>query len=199
MNRYRALILASVLAWAWSATAETAAHDPRIQVLAEPGLIADFTLPDQDDHPFQFSELLGRDALVFFGFTNCPNICPAAMFKLKLVTESIAKSGQQPPAVVLISVDGERDTPEIMKQYLAGYSDAFIGLTGDPKTVRRIAAEFKAVFFKGLPYDNAGNYQVEHTSLVYLVDSQGKLRASFLDAPVESMAETTRQFYAQAQ
>jgi protein SCO1/2 len=120
------------------------------------------------------------------------------MFKLKLVTESIAKSGQQPPAVVLISVDGDRDTPEIMKQYLAGFSDAFIGLTGDPKRVRKIAAGFKAVFFKGLPYDNAGNYQVEHTSLVYLVDSQGRLRASFLDAPAGSMVETTRHLATQA-
>ena len=89
----------------------------------------------------------------------------------------------------MISVDGERDTPEVMKKYLAGYSDSFIGLTGDPKAVRKIAADFKAVFFKGLPYDNAGNYQVEHTSLIYLVDSQGRLRATFLDAPVESMVD----------
>ena len=115
------------------------------------------------------------------------------MFKLKLLADSIEKSGQKPPVVVLISVDGERDTPELMKEYLAGYSESFIGLTGDPKSVRKIAAEFKAVFFKGLPYDNAGNYQVEHTSLVYLVDSQGRLRATFLDAPVESMAATTWQ------
>ncbi len=98
----------------------------------------------------------------------------------------------------MISVDGERDTPEAMKKYLAGYSETFIGLTGDPKAVRKIAAEFKAVFFKGLPYDNAGNYQVEHTSLIYLVDSQGRLQATFLDAPVESMVATTRQLSTQA-
>lgn len=172
--------------------------DPRIQILADPSAIPDFTLTDKQNHPLRFSELRGRDALVFFGFTHCSSICPAAMFKLKLVAESIAKSGQEPPAVVLISVDGERDTPEVMKKYLAGYSESFIGLTGDPKAVRKIAAEFKAVFFKGLPYDNAGNYQVEHTSLVYLVDSQGRIRATFLDAPVESMVETTRQLAAPA-
>jgi protein SCO1/2 len=115
------------------------------------------------------------------------------MFEMKLVSDALEKSGQKAPAVVLVSVDGERDTPEVMKQYLAAFPESFIGLTGDPKSVRKIAAEFKAVFFKGLPYDNAGNYQVEHTSLIYLVDPEGRLRASFLDAPVESMASSIRQ------
>ena len=86
-----------------------------------------------------------------FGSANCADgmrscsldsriarsICPAAMFKMKLLTESIEKSGQKPPAVVLISVDGERDTPEVMKKYLAGYSESFIGLTGDPRPCGR--------------------------------------------------------------
>jgi protein SCO1 len=94
---------------------------------------------------------------------------------------------------VLISIDGDRDSPELLKTYLAGYSRSFIGLTGDPKAVRKIAAGFKAVFFKGLPYDDDGNYQVEHTSMIYLVDGEGRLRATFLDASVEAMAKTTRE------
>ena len=188
-----ALVGALALAWALGAVAAEPVRDTRVQVAAVPVAIADFTLTNQDSHAFRFSDLRGRDALVFFGFTHCPSICPAAMFKLKLLSDSIEKAGQTPPVVVMISVDGERDTPELIKEYLGGYSGSFVGLTGDPKAVRKIAAEFKAVFFKGLPYDNAGNYQVEHTSLVYLVDSQGRLRATFLDAPVESMAATTRQ------
>jgi len=169
------------------------AQDPRIQVSADPQHIADFTVTDQDGRPMRFSALRGRNALVFFGFTHCPNICPTAMFTMKSLADSIEESGEEPPAVVVISIDGERDTPEVLKNYLAGYSQSFVGLTGDPKAVRKIAAEFRAVFFKGLPYDNSGNYQVEHTSMIYLVDGEGRLRATFLDAPVEAMAAAARQ------
>ena len=180
--------LAAVLAWSGAKAA-----DPRVEVLVEPQAVEDFTLTDQNGWLFRFDGLRDREALLFFGFTSCPNVCPAALFKLKLLTTMLEKAEQTVPAVVLVSVDGERDTPAVMKSYLSNYPDNFIGLTGDPKYVRKIAAGFKAVFFKGLPYDNAGNYQVDHTSLVYLVDAEGKIRASFLDAPVEAMAETTRQ------
>ncbi len=96
------------------------------------------------------------------------------------------------PAVIMISVDGDRDTPAALKAYLAPLSKDFIGLTGDPRTVRGIAANFSAVFFKGLPADNSGNYLVEHTSQVYLVDAQGRLHATFFDASVERMSRTVR-------
>src|SRR5688572_26887419 len=193
MNRWGALVVAGGLTWTFASPASPAAQDPRIQVSTALQEIADFTLTDQDGRPMRFSELRGRNALVIFGLTHCPNICPGAIFTMKSLADSIERSGEEPPAVVLISIDGERDTPEVLKKYLAGYSQSFIGLTGDPKSVRRIAAGFKAVFFKGLPYDDSGNYQVEHTSQVYLVDSEGRLRATFFDAPVESMAATTRQ------
>ena len=94
--------------------------------------------------------------------------------------------------VALISVDGERDTPEVMKRYLAPFEPGFVGLTGDPKLVRDLAAGFSAVFFKGLPTDAAGGYNVEHTSQAYLVDRSGQLRATFYNAPTEDMVAVTR-------
>ncbi len=166
-------------------------QDPRVQVLADAASIEDFTLTDQDGRAMRFGELRGRNVLVFFGFASCPNICPAALFRLKQLALGFAEA-ESGPAVVFISVDGERDTPDVLKKYLLGYSPDFIGMTGEPKSVRKIAAGFKAIFFKGLPYDNAGHYQVEHTSMIYLVDAEGRLRATFLDAPVEAMAATTR-------
>jgi cytochrome oxidase Cu insertion factor (SCO1/SenC/PrrC family) len=153
-----------------------AAGDPRVRVMESPPAIADFLLVNQDDREFRLSDLSGRN-----------------------VTALVEETGSKPPEVVLISIDGERDTPAVMKRYLLNYSPSFIGLTGNPKDVRKIAAGFKAVFFKGLPYDDAGNYQVEHTSFVYLVDGEGKLRATFLDAPVEAMASTVRQLAAAPQ
>ncbi len=97
---------------------------------------------------------------------------------------------------MLISVDGERDSPAALKSYLAGYPGNFVGLTGDPKICPQDRSRVQGSFFKGLPYDNAGNYQVEHTSMVYLVDTEGRIRATFLDAPVEAMVETSRRLAA---
>ncbi|MGH8203992.1 MAG: SCO family protein, partial [Steroidobacteraceae bacterium] len=74
--------------------------------------------------------------------------------------------------------------------YLEPISPAFIGLTGDPRDVRRIAKGFSAVFFKGLPGDASGSYQVEHTSQVYFLDSANRLRATFFEASVDEMAAT---------
>lgn len=192
----RVVILAAAWLAAWGVAAEPP-QDPRIQVLADPPSIQDFTLTDQDGRAMRFGELRGRNVLVFFGFTSCPKICPAAMFRLKQLAASFEEAGPL-PAVVFISVDGDRDTPDVLKRYLAGYSPTFIGMTGDPKSVRKVAAGFKAVFFKGLPYDQAGHYQVDHTSMIYLVDGEGRLRATFLDAPAEAMAATTRSLVATA-
>jgi len=154
--------------------------------------LEDFELTDQSGKPFRFSSLRGTPTLVFFGFTHCPSICPAAMRDLRILTESLRKAGDRVPRVVMISVDGERDTPEVMRAYLERVSRDFIGLTGDPSRVRDIAAQFSAVFFKGLPSDSSGNYDVQHTSMIHLVDGQGVLRASFVSAPLEQMAETIR-------
>lgn len=191
--RWRVIALASVLACQVYVARGEPASDPRIQVLPDPSPLSDFELTDQEGRPYRFSRLRGSDAIVFFGFTHCPSICPAALLEMKLVTQAIEQSGQKAPAAVFVSVDGERDTPEVVKKYLTSFPSSFVGLTGDPKSVRKIAAEFKAVFFKGLPHDNAGSYQVEHTSFIYLVDAEGRLRATFLDAPVDTMAAAVRQ------
>ncbi len=177
---------------AFAAVADELAAAARVQLAPQALPIADFTLTDQDGKPFAFSKLQGSNVLVFFGFTSCPSICPTAMYKLKLVTEAVRKDGGAVPKVVLISVDGDRDTPGVMKDYVGRFSDRFLGLTGDPKDVRKIAAQFKAVFFKGLPSDNSGSYLVEHSSQVYLMDAKGRLRATFFDAGVEEMVKVTR-------
>lgn len=93
--------------------------------------------------------------------------------------------------VVMISVDGERETPAAMKKYLAAFSPDFIGLTGNPRAVTDVAARFSAVGFKEQP-DQQGNYEYFHSSQVFLVDKDGRLRASFSDASLESMVTVTR-------
>lgn len=172
--------------------ASVANSEDRVRIAQTPRQLDDFQLTDQTGEAFRFTRLHGEAALVFFGFTHCPSICPATVFKLKVLTESLRDGGGRVPTVVMISVDGDRDTPAVMKGYLVPLSEKFIGLTGDPMVVRKIAAGFSAVFFKGLPGDNSDNYLVEHTSQVYLIDAQGRLRATFFDASVEEMSQTTR-------
>jgi len=126
---------------------------------------------------------------VFVGFTHCPEICPAALGKLKLVHESNG-GALKAARVVMISVDGERDAPPVLKKYLGSICQDFIAMTGRPRAVADVAARFSAVAFKEQP-DAAGNYGYYHSSQVFLVDAQGLLRATFSDASVENMATVT--------
>ena len=85
-----------------------------------------------------------------------------------------------------------------MQKYLEPFMPGFIGLTGDPRAVRDIAAQFRAVFFKGMPTDSVGGYNVEHTSQIYLVDKAGRLRATFYNAPSDDIIATTRRVMQEA-
>jgi protein SCO1/2 len=159
---------------------------PRVQVNPEPSPIADFTLTDQDGRLRTFSSLRGQPALVFFGFTHCPAICPQTLGRLKLLHGS-GNGSLKPVRIVLVSVDGARDTPARLKSWLAPLPAGFVGLTGDPDYTAEIAARFAAVFFKE-PAAKDGTYNVQHTTQVYAVDKAGRLRASFSDAAIEDMA-----------
>lgn len=173
----------------WAAAPAALPRLDRVYVNPEPASIADFTLTDQDGKSLAFSSLRGEPVLVFFGFTHCPSVCPTTLARLKSL--HAARDGALKSAhVVLISVDGDRDTPARLKSYLAALSPDFIGLTGDPKLVSKIAARFAAVFFKE-PAEKDGSYNVMHSTQVFAVDKAGSVRATFVDASIEDMATIT--------
>ncbi len=185
------LVAVIALASAVAAAGERAALPAleRVHVNAAPAPVADFTLTGHDGKPRSFSSLRGEPVLVFFGFTHCPSVCPTALGRLKILHES--RDGALKAArIVLISVDGARDTPERLSSWLEPLSPDFIGLTGDPKATAAIAAQFAAVFFKEPPGKD-GSYNVMHSTQVFAVDREGRLRASFADASVEDMAAIT--------
>jgi protein SCO1/2 len=185
--------LAAVLALAatMAAAGERATIPPLagIAVNPAPAAIPDFTLTDQAGKARAFSSLRGQPVLVFFGFTHCPNVCPVTLGRLQMLHE--ARGGALKAArVVLISVDGDRDTPARLESYLAPLSPDFVGLTGDPKETSRIAAQFSAAFFRE-PAAKDGSYNVMHSTQVYAVDKAGQLRATFNDASIDDMAKVT--------
>ena len=185
--RFDRMILATVALLAttatWAATGRVLDADP-------PRDIADFELTDQDGQPFRLSTLKGSPVLLFFGFTSCPDVCPLTLGQLQVIAGSHDKAVRE-VRIVMISVDGDRDKPADMKRYLLPISSVFIGLTGNPRRVRDIAGQFSAVFFKGMSRGSAGQYLVEHTSQVYLLDRQGRLRSTFFNATVDEMTEAT--------
>jgi len=162
----------------------------RVMVLPEPREIADAQLTNHEGEQFRLTELRGKASLVFFGFTNCPDVCPAAMAKFR----QLEQSGLVDPDKVnftLISVDGERDTPAAMKKYLQQFSELFVGLTGDPEDVRKIATAFRAPFFKGETRGADNSYTVAHSTQMFLLDQSGRLRAELHNPAVEAMAGIT--------
>lgn len=186
--RFKALLLTllTLLATtaAWPAPGRALESDP-------PKVIVDFELTSQDGKPLRLSALQGRPVLLFFGFVNCPDVCPMALGKLQLIAQS-PDMAVRDTRMVMISVDGDRDKPADLKRYLKAAFPDVIGLTGDPRKVRDIANQFSAVFFKGMSRDDSGQYLVDHTSQVYLLDRRGRLRHTFFNAGIDEISEATR-------
>lgn len=167
-----------------------AAAPERTLLASPPRALSDFRLTTHEGKELEFSQLRGAPVLVFFGFSHCPTICPAALQQLKQLERNHKKELGK-ARIVVISVDGERDTPEAMKAWLAPISPTFIGLTGPSTKVREIAQQFSAAFYKTAGKTPA-EYLVEHNSQVFLVDAQGKLHATFFNAPIATMAHVTK-------
>lgn len=161
----------------------------RVRVLQTPVEVPDTALIDEDGNPCRLSDLRGRVALVFFGFTNCPDVCPMALNRMRLLERS-GGGDLAEVAYVMISVDGERDEPQVLKDFLDSYSPRFIGLTGQPDALKSVAAGFRAAFFKGS--SGAKGYTVSHSPQIFAVDAEGRLRAEFYDATTEAMREVTQ-------
>ena len=157
---------------------------------ARPAFGGDFTLTNQDNQRFRLEDVRGRPVLLFFGYTSCPDMCPATMSR---ITGALGRVGRSASAVVtlFVSVDPGRDTPAVLKGYVGSFSTPLIGLTGSEQEVARVAAAYHAsyqILQTGTP-----NYLVNHTSAVFLIDRRGKLRQYFkFDEDPETLAAALR-------
>lgn len=120
----------------------------------------------------------GKPLLLVFGFTFCPDICPT---ELQVTTEALAILGSKAADIqpLFVTVDPERDTPAILKDYLANFSPNLVGLTGSPRQVRAMADVYRVYFEKRPNKQTPEDYAMDHTSIIYLMDSTGKFRRHF--------------------
>jgi protein SCO1/2 len=153
---------------------ESSPDAPRGTLLDPPKELADFTLTSQTGAPVSLQDLRGRPALVFFGYTNCPDVCPLTMTEWKKVKQNLGDIAKD-ISFVFISVDPERDTPEVVDRFLKGYDPSFIGMTGDVATLETIGKDF-GIFFHAHEDDGSGKPPlVDHSSPSFLLDRDARL------------------------
>ena len=135
-----------------------------------------FQLTDQAGQTVTEKNLKGKPTLIFFGFTHCPDVCPTSLFEISEVLRAMGKDADRVNAY-FISVDPERDTAAAMKDYLSSFDPHLKGLTGDPDAVAKVISGFR-VYAKKVPIKD-GDYTMDHTALIYLMDRDGKFVAPF--------------------
>ena len=151
-----------------------------------------FKLIDQSGQPITEEDMKGRPFLVFFGYTHCPDICPTTLFEMSEVLHTLGKDADRVGAL-FITVDPERDTPAAMKDYLSSFDPHLRGATGDTKAIDAVVKAYR-VYAKKVPTDK-GDYSMDHTALVYLMDKQGRFVAPFkLDRKPEEAAADLRRY-----
>jgi len=134
----------------------------------------DFSLTDHAGKRRTLADFRGKAVVVFFGYTQCPDVCPTTMGELKLVRERLGGDADR-VQVVFITVDPERDTPQVLAQYVPAFDPSFVGLTGSPEATAQVAKEFK-VFHQKVPGAKPGTYTMDHTAGSYVFDPQGRVR-----------------------
>jgi protein SCO1 len=140
------------------------------------GVGGPFRLIDQEGRAVTDQDFKGKPFLVFFGFTYCPDICPTTLFEMSEVLKRLGPDAER-TAALFITVDPERDTPDKMKDYVSSFHPRIFGLTGTPEEIAKVEKEYR-VYAKKVPLKD-GDYTMDHTAVVYLMDKDGRFVAPF--------------------
>ncbi len=169
-----------------------AGHSPSAIGPAMAAVGGPFHLEDQNGKAVSDQDMKGRPFLVFFGYTHCPDICPTTLFDISQVMQKLGKDADRAGAL-FITVDPERDTPAKLKDYLSSFDPHLRGLTGDPAAITAALKAYR-VYAKKIPLDG-GDYTMDHTAVVYLMDKDGHFVAPFnLKRTPEAAADDLRRY-----
>ena len=150
-----------------------------------------FEMVDHRGRPFTDQDLKGRPHLIFFGFTHCPDVCPAALFEVSEIMKALGDDAKRVGAL-FVTVDPERDTQEALANYLTSFDPHLVALTGTPEQVRQMEKTYR-VYSKKIPLEG-DTYTMDHTAIVYLMDREGRFVAPFSlkRRPEDAAAELRR-------
>ncbi|MDK8465404.1 SCO family protein [Marinobacter sp. SS13-12] len=137
-----------------------------------------FELTDTSGDTLTADDTAGEIRMLFFGFTSCPDVCPATLQKLSRAVKDMPDELQDDTRIVFVSVDPRRDTPERIGSYVDFFSERAIGLTGEEKALRELSKRYRTTFGYDDP-DEEGNYNVSHSGAVYVFDREGEARLLF--------------------
>jgi len=185
-----AVILAGVLVLAAGALVAIAYRDnPKgaAGTLLSSAIGGPFRLVDQNGKPFTDANLKGKWHLLFFGYTHCPDTCPTALNEISLAMDRLGKKRDE-VGVVFITVDPERDTPEVLKSYMQSFDAPIVALTGTPDEVAQAAKAYRVFYAKHQRAD--GGYDMDHSAVIYIMDPQGRFTATLSpDTTADAMSE----------
>lgn len=168
----------------------------RLVEQAGPQIGGDFQLVDHEGRRVTAASYAGRHMLVFFGFTHCPDVCPLALGEVSVALDALGPEAASKVQPLFVSVDPERDTPAILKDYVAAFDDRITGLTGTPEEIAAAARAYR-VYYKKVPVEGALGYTMDHSAFVYLMGPDGRLEAFFThETKGEAMAKKIRGFLA---
>jgi protein SCO1/2 len=131
-------------------------------------------LTDQDGRARSLAEFKGKVVVVFFGYTQCPDVCPTTLAELAEVRRSLGADGERVQGV-FVTVDPERDTAPLLKAYVGSFDPGFVALRGSEEQTRAVAKEFK-VYYAKVPGKTEGSYTMDHTAASFIFDPQGRVR-----------------------
>lgn len=134
----------------------------------------DFALTDHNGKPRTLVDFKGKAVVVFFGYTQCPDVCPTTLAEMATVMQQLGPLADK-VQVLFISVDPERDTPALLSKYVPAFDPRFLGLVGDQAATEKVAKEFR-LFYQKVPGKEQGSYTMDHTAGSYVFDPQGRLR-----------------------
>jgi protein SCO1/2 len=179
MNRLRRLVLVAAFGAFALAGCEPGGAPASKQVFKGVDITgADYartlSLPDQTGTVRSLADFKGKAIVVFFGYTQCPDVCPSTMAELAQIKKAMGKDGERVQGI-FVSVDPERDTPEILKAYMDSFDGSFVALRGTVDQTKAAAKEFK-VFYGKVPGKTEGSYTVDHTAGSFIFDPAGKVR-----------------------
>ena len=173
---FAASALALVMALGLSGCDKLASKPPSFQNTDVTGLpyASGLALTDHTGKPRTLADFKGKVVVMFFGYTQCPDVCPTTMAEMAAVMKELGPQADQ-VQVLFVTVDPERDTQALLAQYVPAFDQRFLGLYGDAGATAKVAKEFK-VFYAKVPGKEPGSYSMDHTAGSYVFDKDGKVR-----------------------